>query len=551
MDGAAHAGAYSANRTSIAAALATLEVLAQGGDRAYLHLDTLGRQVMAGLEQLAPDSSLPLPVHAVFHTYFGPAPIETAEGRAGTDHVHLETILQRLQEDGVRPTAQGTWFMSSARTPKKVSIRFFVQPNAHCKSELAYGVRPDGRRGVKDLAYRYAPIPESRSGPATQLSRSVNGTLCSPIPHPKGFTMLNDIRVIDLTHHMAGPYCTQKLADMGADVIKVEPPLGEWSRRAIAGQYIDDIGTGFATVNRGKRGLAIDLKTDAGRKVLLELIKGADVLVVNMRPDAVKRLGLDYETAAEINSRLIYAAISGFGDSGPLAWRPGQDLLIQAFTGVAWNAGRSIDPPVPAGTPFVDVATSHLAVVGILGALIERWRTGLGQKLSVTMVDAAIDVQATEVMGYLNNDQILERSPYWSGHPTGAAPYGIHQTKDGYIAIAFGPYAGFANAMDLDVLRVYTSWDDGYAHRDEIYALIVPELRRRTTDEWIDRFDRQGIWCGVVNDYKGLFSHPHIVENGYVEELSRAATSFDPPSPVPGAIQSRPTPGEKLSAANR
>lgn len=331
--------------------------------------------------------------------------------------------------------------------------------------------------------------------------------------------MLEGIRVIDMTHHMAGPFCTQKLGDMGADVIKIEPPAGEWSRHAIRDQRIGELSTAFCTVNRSKRGLAVDLKSPQGISIMHDLVRTADVFVTNMRPAAVKRLGLDYEQVADLNRRLVYMSISGFGEDGSLADRPGQDLLIQAFTGVTWNAGRRSDPPIAAGTPFADVATSYLATIGILAALIHRERTGLGQKLSTNLMEAAIDVQATEVMGYLNNGQILDRDPYWSGHPTGTAPYGIHATKDGYIAIAFGPYEGFANALELDELRRFTAWEDGYTHRDEIYGLIVPLLLERTTDEWIARFDAQRVWCAPVNTYAELFRHPHVLANEIVEEV--------------------------------
>lgn len=331
--------------------------------------------------------------------------------------------------------------------------------------------------------------------------------------------MLEGIRVIDMTHHMAGPFCTQKLGDMGADVIKVEPPAGEWTRRAINDQQIGDLSTAFCTVNRSKRGLAVDLKSPEGLAIMHDLVQTADVFVVNMRPGAVARLGLDYDRLTQLNPRLIHMSITGFGEEGPLAGRPGQDLLAQAFTGVTWNAGRRSDPPIPAGTPFVDVATSYLATIGILAALVHRDRTGLGQKLSANLLESAMDVQATEIMGYLNNGQILDRAEYWSGHPTGTAPYGIHPTKDGYIAIAFGPYGGFADALEVDELRRFTQWDDGYTHRDEIYGLVVPRLLERTTQEWIDRFDAHGVWCGRVNTYADLFEEPHVVANGIVEEV--------------------------------
>ena len=332
---------------------------------------------------------------------------------------------------------------------------------------------------------------------------------------------LSGVRVIDISHHMAGPTSTQKLGDLGADVVKIEPPgTGEWTRtRPIANAWVGDMNTSLIAMNRNKRSLTLNLKHPDGYAVLVDLIKDADVFVENFRPEVCKRLKVDYESLSAINPRLIYCAITGYGDDGPLHLRPGQDLILQAFSGVTWSAGRVGDPPVPMGTFVADATTANHAVIGILGALLARERTGKGQKISVNLLNSLMDVQLQEFTTYLNTGILPARSEERLAHPFINSPYGIHHTKDGFIAIAMTPFDLLADALECEELKRFTDWSAGYTHRDEIFRLTTAALLKRTTAEWIERLDGFNVWSGPVQTYAEVAEHPQVKHNGIVREI--------------------------------
>ena len=201
--------------------------------------------------------------------------------------------------------------------------------------------------------------------------------------------ILSGYRVLDCSIAMAGPFAAQRLGDLGADVVKVEPVTGEWQRHVAAGGARGNkINVSFLSLNRNKRSLAVDLKSPDGKAVLLDLVKTADVFLQNYRPGVAKRLGVDYETLSQINPRLVYVSMSGYGESGPYVNRPGQDLLLQAMSGAMLSAGRAGEPPTPAGQYLVDAVTAYTAFEGALAALLHRERTGEGQLVQVNMLDA-------------------------------------------------------------------------------------------------------------------------------------------------------------------
>src|SRR5688500_4038725 len=211
-------------------------------------------------------------------------------------------------------------------------------------------------------------------------------------------SVLNGYRVLDCSIAMAGPFAAQRLGDLGADVIKVEPVAGEWQRfKAAGGATGNRINVSFLSLNRNKRSLAVDLKSPAGKEVLLELVKTADVFIQNYRPGVAQRLGVDYETLSKINPRLIYVSISGYGETGPYTQRPGQDLLLQGMSGAMLSAGRAGDPPAPAGQYLADAVTAYTAFEGALAALLHRERTGEGQLVQVNMLDAIVAIQMQEL----------------------------------------------------------------------------------------------------------------------------------------------------------
>ena len=213
--------------------------------------------------------------------------------------------------------------------------------------------------------------------------------------------ILSGYRVIDLTIAMAGPLAAMRLGDLGADVVKVEPVSGEWQRHTAAGGAAGrQINASFLSLNRNKRSLAVNLKTGEGRAIVLDLARRSDVFLQNYRPGVAERLGMDYESVRAVRPDVVYVSISGYGESGPYAGRPGQDMLLQAMSGAMLNVGRASDPPAPAGTYAVDAITGYGAFEGALAALLHRERTGEGQLVTVNMLDSAIAVQAQELSIY-------------------------------------------------------------------------------------------------------------------------------------------------------
>lgn len=333
---------------------------------------------------------------------------------------------------------------------------------------------------------------------------------------------LAGFRVLDISHHMAGPSATQKLGDLGADVIKVEPPgSGEWTRtRPIGDAWIGDMNTSYLSLNRNKRSIAINLKSAEGYQLFAELVKAADVLVGNFRPEVCRRLRVDFESIHAINPRLVYCSITGFGAEGPWSSHPGQDLLVQAFSGLAWNGGLDGEAPAPAPTFVADSMTGNHAVIGILAALIGRQTTGVGSEIEVDLLSSAMDLQTQEITTYLNSGELAPRPKERLAHPLINAPYGIHQTKDGWIAIAMAEAPVLAAALDLPELTKIEDWAEAYAQKEYVFRAVAQAISRLTTDEATARLESHKIWCGPVNNYADLVAHPQVAANGMVEQTS-------------------------------
>lgn len=223
--------------------------------------------------------------------------------------------------------------------------------------------------------------------------------------------ILNGVRVLDCSIAMAGPFAAQRLGDLGADVIKVEPVTGEWQRHVSAGGAGGNkVNVSFLSLNRNKRSLAVDLKSADGKQVLLDLVKTADVFLQNYRPGVAKRLGVDYETLSKINPRLVYVSMSGYGEDGPYIDRPGQDLVLQGMSGAMLSAGRLGEPPTAAGQYLVDAVTAYTAFEGALAALFHRERTGEGQLVQVNMLDAITTLQMQELSVFTIGNKPQQRS---------------------------------------------------------------------------------------------------------------------------------------------
>ncbi|SDL02447.1 Crotonobetainyl-CoA:carnitine CoA-transferase CaiB [Nocardioides sp. YR527] len=327
--------------------------------------------------------------------------------------------------------------------------------------------------------------------------------------------ILEGYRVLDCSIAMAGPFAAQRLGDLGADVVKVEPVTGEWQRHAAAGGAQGNrINVSFLSLNRNKRSLAVDLKNVAGKNVLLRMVESADVFLQNYRPGVAERLGVDYATLSAINPRLVYVSMSGYGEDGPDVDQPGQDLLLQARSGAMLSTGRHGEPPQPAGQYLVDAVTASTAFEAVLAALLHRERTGEGQLVKVNMLDAITTLQMQELSVFVAGKVPQQRSAEPHAHVYIRAPYGTFKTADGFLALAMPDLPTLGKVIDEPAFAEMSSEVHGWTHRDEVHRRTADRLALRTTAEWLDALGAAGIWCGPVQDYAALVDDPQIKHNG-------------------------------------
>ncbi len=354
---------------------------------------------------------------------------------------------------------------------------------------------------------------------------------------------LADIRVLDATQMLAGPICAMRLGDLGADVIKIENPrTGEFNRT----HGFEDITVGgemttFLAVNRNKRSAALDLKHPEGRQALLDLARQSDVFVQNFRAGTAERLGIGYADLSAVNPGIVYCSITGYGDHGPYRDRPGQDLVIQGYSGSMFSVGSTEDPPLPGALWAADAMTGYQAAIGILAALQARQRTGRGQRVDIDMYSVVLDAQLQELVTYLNTGRAPTRTAQRTAHASIPAPYGVYRTADGWLTLAMSPLPALGEALDDDVLRGMTAYNDGHDHKDAVYARIREAFTGRTTQEWIELLDRHGVWCGPVYDYADLERDPHVRATGMITEQPDARVGTIRTARVPVRLSDTPT----------
>ncbi|WP_318152215.1 CaiB/BaiF CoA transferase family protein [Nocardioides hwasunensis] len=327
--------------------------------------------------------------------------------------------------------------------------------------------------------------------------------------------MLEGIRVLDVSIAMAGPFAAQKLADLGADVVKVEPVTGEWQRHVSAGGARGhQVNASFLSLNRNKRSISLNLKHPRGREVLARLVAGADVFLQNYRPGVADRLGVDYETLRAIRPDLVYVSMSGYGQTGPYSSRPGQDVLLQAMSGGLASGRREGEPPRPAPFFMADAFTAYSAFEGAMAALFHRERTGEGQLVEVNMLDSIIAAQMQELSVSTVGRVPQQPSAEIHAHSYIRAPYGIFATSDGFIALSFAEMPDLAKLFEDPRFDQYESERDGFTHRDEISRLVTENLARDTTEHWLAELGDAGVWVGPVHDYEDLVDDPQVQHNG-------------------------------------
>jgi crotonobetainyl-CoA:carnitine CoA-transferase CaiB-like acyl-CoA transferase len=315
---------------------------------------------------------------------------------------------------------------------------------------------------------------------------------------------LADVTILDFSHLLQGPFCTQLLADMGANVIKVERPgAGDLFRSlTFNNKWLGGTESpNFLAWNRNKRSLAIDLKAPEAKEVLYRLGRTADVVVQNFRPGVLARLGFGYEDFRKINSRIIYCTGSGYGLTGPYSQRPGQDMLIQGLTGVAAATGRDDGPPIPIGSGFSDQIGAMNMVYGILSALYWRERSGEGQEINVDLLSGMLAHQGQEMLMVMNVGEDFKRPNSGIGHAGMDAPFGVYPTADGYVTIAMSPFAKLVGVLGDPSLLAYNQPKTLFDKRDEIWEKIAALTKTWSSHDLLEAMLAVDIWCGEVKTH--------------------------------------------------
>lgn len=365
---------------------------------------------------------------------------------------------------------------------------------------------------------------------------------------------LDGVRILDLSRFIFGPFCTQMLADMGADVVKVEPRgSGDPARRS-GNVSVNGESASFFARNRNKRSLAVDLRQPAGQEIVSRLALQSDVLIHNFRPGVMARLGLDAKTLRERNAGLIYCSLSGYGQSGPLVKWPGQDILVQAMSGIISTTGWEGGPPVAVGTYLADVTGALTAAYGIVTALQARHQYGIGQEMEVSLLDAMIALQSMEMTSFINSGEVPPRCG--SGHWMVAQPYGIFETLDGKsMALNANSEDWWGRLCKSEAFaalhhdRRFATPEGRRKHGAALVEAITPIVRTRTRDEWLQHLGQYDVLCAPVYNYAEVFAHPQVQHNAMVVEQHHPTAG---PIKVLGLpVKLSGTPGEVGPAAPR
>jgi crotonobetainyl-CoA:carnitine CoA-transferase CaiB-like acyl-CoA transferase len=349
---------------------------------------------------------------------------------------------------------------------------------------------------------------------------SGNPALEAPaMPFPRASKALTRFTVLDLTRVRSGPTCVRQLADWGANVIKIETPPG--LEEPMGGPRE---GGDFQNLHRNKRSMTLNLKAPEGLAAFKRMVKKADVVVENFRPDVKKRLGIDYKTLAKINPRIVYASISGFGQDGPYAGRPGFDQIAQGMGGLMSVTGLPGQGPVRVGIPVADLSAGLLAATGILVALLEREKSKKGQQVATSLLQAQIFMLDFQAARYLVQGEVAKQAG--NNHPT-SAPTGVYKTDDGYINIATAGqtiWKRFCEAIEAPELAKNPDYIDGAArskNRDALDVDINKRLVGRTSAEWIERLNDAGCPCGPIYSIDKMFADPQVQHLGIAQSVTK------------------------------
>ncbi|KKB35187.1 CaiB/BaiF CoA transferase family protein [Bacillus thermotolerans] len=365
---------------------------------------------------------------------------------------------------------------------------------------------------------------------------------------------LSGVRVIDISHVLAGPYCTMIMGDMGAEVIKVEQyPDGDMIRDT--GPFINGVSYSFTMINRNKKGIKVNLRTEEGREILYRLVKTADVFVENFRPDIVKKLGIDYDTLKELNPDLIYCSISGYGQTGPLRNKGGLDIMAQGMSGIMSMTGEQGGRPVKVGIPIHDIGAGLTALYHILFAHIHKMRTGEGQYIDVSLVESALVWTVWEAAGYFGNGEV----PVPSGtRHRRMAPYQSYKTKTGYILLGVVSQRLWEKFCREVVDKEewlhdprFATVSDRLEHVDQLEEAIEEVFGQESSEFWLEKLESVGIPSGPIYTYDEVMNHEQVLGRdmvidyehpvagpmktlGFPAKMSKSPAQFYSPAPQLG-----------------
>lgn len=313
---------------------------------------------------------------------------------------------------------------------------------------------------------------------------------------------LQGLVVLEFSQYLSGPSAGLRLADLGARVIKIERPgSGEAGRKlAIKNLWVEQDSLLFHTINRNKESYTADLKNKEDIEQLKKIIAKADVVTHNFRPGIMEKIGLDYNSVQQINHKIVYAEISGYGKTGPWKNKPGQDLLLQALTGLTYTTGNGTESPVPFGLSIADTMCGAQLVQGILAALIRRQKTNKGALVEISLMESLLDFQFEILTTYFNSKKDVKRSNINNGNPLLGAPYGIYETADGYIAIAMMDIQILGSVIECTELLNYGQ-EHSFINRDEIKDILTKHLKTNTAEYWIQLLHQQDLWAMEVLDW--------------------------------------------------
>ncbi len=354
---------------------------------------------------------------------------------------------------------------------------------------------------------------------------------------------LDGIKVLDLTRVLAGPFCTMILGDMGAEVIKIEQPGKGDDTRSFGPPFDRGESAYFLSVNRNKKSVTLDLKSEEGREAIRRLVARSDVLVENFRPGTLGKLGLDHPSTARINPRLVYASISGFGQTGPWAEKPGYDLAIQGIGGVMGLTGDPAGPPFKVGVSQADIVAGLYAVQGILLALLARERTGRGQHVDVAMLDGQISLLAYQAGIFFMTGKPPSR--IGNRHPT-ISPYETFKASDRYINIAIGNdrlWKKFCEILGLGEIcthREYSTNPKRVENRDALFPVIQEVILERDSAHWLDLFEKNGIPAGPILSVKEALENPQAAARGMVLTMSHPVLGTIRQTGIPARLSETP-----------